>query len=596
MSQQDVSALNDQAFSLLGQGDRDAAKEVFERVCELDEREPEARMMLGAIHAELGNLEKAEDYLQRALAIDEKYSDAYFYLANVTRAKGDNDAALNLLERSIEIDPDFNDARVALYALLEDCANSSLQREDVGAAITYFEKLAGHQPEKASNWFHLGRSYGQKEMFTEAVESIEKALSIDPDMVEAHFILVAFLLSLGRTDEATYHCDRALELDPDNINAIAMAANLAKRVGDPERAYRMLNPLLERGLRDINIVLAFSMVSSDLGREQEAADMIEQLLADDHSLKTDTRSNLYFNLGRLYDSLKRYDDAFTNYQKGNELKKVVFDRDEFDSTIEKNIAVFSEQKNKALPVSSVRSGRPVFVVGMVRSGTSLVEQILASHPDVFGAGELGDIYYYSLKLPGIVGSGYRYPGCMSLVNQSHLDDFANQYLQHLAEISQGEKKVIDKLPGNFMYLGIIEKLFPDARVIHCMRDPVDTCLSAYFQNFTGTLPYAYKLEDLAFFYKGYRRLMEHWKGVLDIPILDIDYEDMITDQEKMSRSMVEFCGLEWDDRCLEFHKSKRFVKTASYDQVNRPVYSRSVARWKNYEAHIEALLAGLGQV
>jgi len=246
-----------------------------------------------------------------------------------------------------------------------------------------------------------------------------------------------------------------------------------------------------------------------------------------------------------------------------------------------------------MPRASVRSDRPVFIVGMPRSGTSLIEQILASHPQVFGAGELTDIVRLPLSLHTMLGTERKYPQCLSLLTQDRIDTFAQHYLDKLASLSPDASRVIDKMPGNFMHLGFIELLFPDARIIHCMRDPLDTCLSCYFQDFSRSHPYSYDLENLGAFYNEYRKIMQHWRSVLSIPMYEIQYEELVADQEMKSRELVEFCGLEWDERCLNFHETKRYVGTASYDQVRQPMYKKSAGRWKNYENRIDVLKKSL---
>jgi hypothetical protein len=248
-----------------------------------------------------------------------------------------------------------------------------------------------------------------------------------------------------------------------------------------------------------------------------------------------------------------------------------------------------------MPRARVQSDRPIFIVGMVRSGTSLVEQILASHPAVYGAGELPDVTEITRALPGLLGTDDRYPEFLPILNQEAVDSMACRYLDRLNQIAPGAMRVTDKMPGNFMYLGLIELLFPGARIIHCMRDPVDTCLSAYFQDFSNNHPYAYDLSNLGAFYRGYLKLMAHWRKVLHLPLLEVRYEDLVADQERISRTLIEFCGLEWDSRCMQFHDSRRFVETASHDQVNRPLCHHSIARWKNYERHLAPLLAELNK-
>ena len=239
--------------------------------------------------------------------------------------------------------------------------------------------------------------------------------------------------------------------------------------------------------------------------------------------------------------------------------------------------------------------RPVFIVGMPRSGTSLTEQILASHPEVFGAGELNDINESIAKLPAMIRNNNTYPGCIKDLNQEIADKLAQEYLTRLDSFSTEKKRITDKMPHNFVNLGLISLLFPEARIIHCLRDPRDTCLSLYFQDFGWIHPYATRLENLGNYYVQYKRLMKHWTSVLDTPILTIQYEDIISDQEHISRELVNFCGLDWHDDCLQFYASTRTVATASYDQVRQPIYKKSIGRWKNYEKHLDPLTMALGE-
>ena len=248
-----------------------------------------------------------------------------------------------------------------------------------------------------------------------------------------------------------------------------------------------------------------------------------------------------------------------------------------------------------MPRSANRSKLPVFIVGMPRSGTSLVEQILASHPQVCGAGELEDAHGMTVTLATMLGGKIAYPACLTSAKRRHLDELAQRYLAKLSKFSRTAMRVTDKMPHNFMALGLIELLFPGAHIIHCKRDPVDTCLSIYGLEFNTNHPYADNLEHLGAYYLEYLRLMEHWKTVLSVPILEVQYEELVADQEGVSRQMVEFCGLPWDVRCLNFHQAERVVTTHSYDQVRRPIYKQSVARWKNYESHLAPLIAALSQ-
>ncbi len=239
---------------------------------------------------------------------------------------------------------------------------------------------------------------------------------------------------------------------------------------------------------------------------------------------------------------------------------------------------------------------PVFIVGMPRSGTTLVEQIISAHPAAYGAGELPDIIGLVRALPGFLRNNREpYPECVGELNENAEFALSERYLEKI-RLSPGDpERVTDKMPHNFLHVGLIALLFPNARIIHCTRNPVDTCLSCYFQDFMGRHTYAYNLEDLGYYYGEYRRLMAHWREVLPMQFMDVNYEELTANAEANSRRIIEHVGLPWDERCLEFYKTGRNVATASYDQVRQPIYRKSVERWRNYEQHISPLLSSLEQ-
>ena len=253
---------------------------------------------------------------------------------------------------------------------------------------------------------------------------------------------------------------------------------------------------------------------------------------------------------------------------------------------------FSADTLESMPRSACEDKRPVFIVGMPRSGSSLVEQILSSHPMVYGAGELNDIKNLASTL--FATSHQHKNKIFSNVQTSKLIELADRYLSSVEKVCGDALRVTDKMPSNFLWLGFIMQLFPDARIIHCIRDPRDTCLSCYFQPFVRSHDYANDLGDLAFYYRQYERLMHHWQQNVNLPILNVYYSDLIADAEAVARQMIGFIGLDWDDNCLNYHKSDRITATASWDQVRQPIYTKSLARWKHYRKHIDPLLDEFG--
>ena len=246
-----------------------------------------------------------------------------------------------------------------------------------------------------------------------------------------------------------------------------------------------------------------------------------------------------------------------------------------------------------LPSSGNESTRPIFVIGMFRSGTTLCEQILSSHPDVYGAGELPDIsrLSYSIQSSKLHDKS---PASLVNVTQAQLSKAAESYLDTLNTYSTTTARVVDKMPTNFIHVGLVAKLFPNAHIIHMIRDPRDTCLSMYFQRFGPQMTFTTDLAELADYYLSYQYAMKYWHEVLDIKIHNVVYEDLMKDQKNITRKMLEYCGLEWNDKCMNFHQSKRDVNTPSYDQVRKPLYKKSVARWKNYKEYLNPLTKRLG--
>jgi len=258
------------------------------------------------------------------------------------------------------------------------------------------------------------------------------------------------------------------------------------------------------------------------------------------------------------------------------------------------IATFGAEFFARTDRAGSQSELPVFIVGMPRSGTTLVEQILASHPMVHGAGELDYMRRIMQTLPERLGVQRPIPECAANIDTALAERIAEEHLQHLREHSASALRITDKTPSNFLRLGLIALLFPKARIIHCQRDPLDTCLSCYFLRFGQGQAFAYDLDDLGRYYRDCARLMEHWRRVLPSPLLEVPYEALVADQEGWSRRLIAFLGLDWDDRCLAFYRSERQVKTASVWQVRQPVYASSIGRWRRYAKHLGPLFAALG--
>lgn len=299
---------------------------------------------------------------------------------------------------------------------------------------------------------------------------------------------------------------------------------------------------------------------------------------------------LHFSAGKLYDKLKRYEEAFEHYTKANSYTIEAYDEEREKAHINELISTFSKDNISHYMRATTDSRRPVFIVGMPRSGTTLTEQILASHNQVFGAGELGSMNRIVRTIRQPLSKDTTLHDILRKLDSSGMTDLAQSYLDDINKLNTTSRYVTDKMPHNFMHLGFINLMFPNARVVYCKRNPLDNILSIYFQNFTEWHSYAHNLIDIGAAYREHIRLMQHWTEVLDIPIMTLNYEDIVMNQEESSRQLLDFCGLQWDDSVLGFHKSARDIKTASYDQVTQPLYHHSVSRWRNYENQMSKLV------
>ena len=300
-------------------------------------------------------------------------------------------------------------------------------------------------------------------------------------------------------------------------------------------------------------------------------------------------------MGKLCDNLKMFEQAFEYYRLGNSLNRSQVELNIIDSHIDylsRIKATFSVDFIKHRKSWGSDSEMPVFIFGMPRSGTTLVEQILASHPHVYGGGELQFFNQLDQKLPSILKRNERYPECLNFMDDQTAQDVAELYIKETRELAGPSKdyaRITDKNPFSFYHLGLLSLLFPKASFIHCQRHPLDTCISIYFQKFAVGNGFAYDLSELGYYYLEYLKVMSHWRNVLSSNIFELRYEDIVLQQEEVSRKLIEFCGLKWDSACLDFYRKDRPVLTASNWQVRQPIYTTSCGRWKNYEQFLDPL-------
>lgn len=419
-----------------------------------------------------------------------------------------------------------------------------------------------------------------------------RAVALAPEEPRCHALLSRAMLTNNDIAGAERCMEQALRVAPEHSGVRQVQSELLVAQGRAEEAFGMLRDRLDANRDDVGLSIVFAGVAASLKKPDDAIPIMERW-RDDASLSAAQRTTVLFRLGALYDAAGRYEDAWAAYAQANALRHRPGDAEQFRRRLEFVLDVWTEDLVKDLSRSSVDSPLPVFIVGMPRSGTTLLEQTLAAHPRVAGGGErrtVNDLVGRLMSPPRASTPAEH----VRAVPVRDLDKIARAAINDLRNVSPSASRVTDKMPLNLSHLGPIWLCLPGARVIWCRRDPRDTCLSCFFHSFTGGHPYGYSLSDLGQQVRLNNRLMEHWKSVLDLPILEVRYESLVTDTERVAREMLEFLDLDWDDACRKPHESDRAVVTASAEQVRQPMYTSSMQRWKRYERHLEPLLNALG--
>jgi tetratricopeptide (TPR) repeat protein len=478
-----------------------------------------------------------------------------------------------------------------------DAGDAFYRQGQYRAALYRFQGAVALRPQEAEYHYKLARAARRAEEPRSVEKHLLEAVRLNPNYGPAHNALGLWYRESGRVDEALAHTASALALEPDNGDYAVTRASVLAAAGQAHAAFEVLAPLVAHREPGLWPAWLYAQVAPRLGRDHErrAVDAVDRALAAPGLSPEATRS-LRFAAAALLDKMGRYDEAFEQARLGNDTFHRPHDPAAQTEWVDRRIAYFTPQKLKALPRATTVSRRPVFIVGMPRSGTSLVEQMLASHPQVYGAGELTALARLAASLNGADwAEGRPYPEGLDALTVRRANRLAAEYLREIDALDREATYVTDKMPLNVLGLELVEILLPGSRVIHCVRDAIDTCLSCYLTGFSVANEFSFDLAHLGHYYRDYRRLAAHWKKVLSVPILDVRYEDVVFDPEEQVRRMLEFLELPWDERCLRFYENPRRVTTASVDQVRRPIYATSVGRWKNYERHLPQLLAALGR-
>lgn len=566
-------------------GDFRSAENSLMKAFAISPNDPLINFNLGISLYHQNKFKDAVEYLVRAAQFDSQQFDVWFYLGMSCEGLGTKDNAIVSFERAIAIDPES-------IEVLKRLGRLYMESERWELAVEAMERLFKMQPTDADilSGFcvALCRAY-QYERLLINIEPV--ALSRPMDYVANYYVAQAYFEQADMVGAEKYF-NRVLAANPDHIDSLVGLASIKTLLGDHEEALKLISPLVKSHGDSPGVALSFSLIGPRFDRNDDAIRLLKKSL-NNKNLPPFVRGKLSVSLALIYEKAGKYEKAFKLFKQGNDLHSPNFDRVSYMQRIEAIESVYSEDNIKFLPIAKHAFDKPVFIVGMPRSGTSLVEQILASHPQVYGAGELKYIQNYSFDLSELNINNKQYPECMSDVSQDQLDKLAENYMGHLDAISNGEDMVTDKMPINYQNLGLIYQLFPNAKIIHCTRNPLDTCVSCYCQFFSGSYYYTFDLDDVGFAYRAYEKQMRFWKKVLPISVLDVNYEELVQHQEAVTKQVLEYCGLPWAEECLNFYKTSRTVATASVEQVRQPMYVSSINKWRNYEKHIGKLVNSL---
>ncbi len=564
------------------QGRLREAEACYRKALKIDPRHVSAYLNLGNLLWRQGKHEAAEHQLGTALRLNPACAEAHNSLGLVLRDQGKLEDAIQHLQQATRLRPDYADAH---HNLGDTCK----QTGDLDKSLRHYLRAIALNPGLAVSHCNLAALYEELRHKQEAQEHFQTALRLDPNLPGAVAGLARVLAGTDKHAEARSLLEQGVTRFPDNAEISAALADILIRQGLRQEAGKLLEPFTGSKEPDACIALSYATLHRRTDKRPQAIELLEKSFSARH-INAFQKEAIGHALGALYELDQAYEKAFQACALANNARQDPSDLEMHLATMRSIKTTFSAGFLSSQPQPEKADETPIFIVGMPRSGTSLVEQILSRHPDVHGAGEVTYLWEITGKLP----SG-AYPESVPELSREQLDNCAQQYLGAIRAHSPDARRITDKLPHNFLHIGFIETILPGARIIHCTRDPRDTCLSIFFQRFNTNHIYSRDLRELGIYYRHYQALMRHWKSVANIPILDVCYEDLVEDLESRVRALLEFCGLDWHPDCLEFHKSRRVVNTPSFDQVSRPLYSSSIGRWKKHQSRIQPLLEGLSE-
>ena len=537
--------------------------------------------MIGVIYSLHSRHALSEQHLIESLRLNPSNNPAWTQLGITYAAQGKYRDAIASFSKALVLDPKNTQTLNNLGNVYRELGNYKDAESCYAACLRYDSKNY-----IAMN--NIANIYLTQCRYDKAQAYYKNAIRQNKKYFDAYFNLGSTYQSQGDHKQALKYYRLAQKIRPDDIHPQAAIASSYEKQGNYDKALEYITPLLGRNIISPDIADIYSKICIKNKQYEKGIDIVKKCLAD--RVGPIHEQELRFALGDIYDKQGSYDEAFAEYSRANNMRPYQYDASRTEHSFDQIKEIFSDIEKNGVQLPKSFSELPLFILGMPRSGTSLIEQILSSHRKVCGGGELPYIPELAEKIKSETAAHIHYPECIRFLDKVQADSLANEYLSLLKKHCKDSEYITDKLPHNFIYVGFIRMLFENSKIIHCIRNPLDVCLSIYFHNFNQNHPYSDNLRNLGHYYNQYRKLVEFWHELFPGFIVDVSYEDLLKDTEPNVRKLLEKTGLEWDDNCMKFYQNKRTVNTPSYAQVTQPIYTSSVQRWRNYEKHIGALM------
>jgi tetratricopeptide (TPR) repeat protein len=566
---------------LFAKGELPAAAEAFQQALKLDPKRQRIRVKLGQVFLRLGRVEEARALKGEIIKSSEDNKD----IARAAELENQEKfAEAEKIYRQILTRHPDNVSAMRLWAGL------GIRQKQYADAEVLLKQAVELAPDFGLAWADLWIVQYEQEKPEDAINSAKRLINLEPRVANGYLLLGSAHMSAGHHQDALESYDKALEITPNHVGALCGKGNVSRTIGDQDGAISAFrksikaNPLFAEAYWNLSNLKTFRFEDS------EVDDMLA--LVGDQRISKEGQVQLNNALGLEFDGRKEYDRAFEFIDRGNKLRREreFYDRVQNEEMIDMSVEAFTQQFLEDNSGHGDPEPAPIFIVGLPRSGSTLLEQILSSHSRVDGTHELRDLALTIRSNREMSGRGAKYPKSVANIDQDGFKCLGSEYIERTRRHRGGRPFFTDKNPNNHVHVGLIHLILPNAKIINARRHPLDSCLGSYKQLFAEGQPFSYDLVELGEHFLQYQRLMDHWHEVLPGKVLDVQYEEVVADLEGQVRRILEYCELGWEDACLRLHETSRPVKSASSEQVRRPIYSSSVNTWRHYERHLGALI------